>query len=62
MTFLNLICRNNHRLNFSIFFFLLLFISCAPVYNPNNLFMPGLKERGDIAAEVYLGSSDLGAT
>jgi len=60
MTFLNLICQRTYRLHFPIIFFLLLFVSCAPVYNPNNLFMPGLEERGDIAAEFYLGSSDLG--
>ena len=62
MTFLNLICQKTGRLLFPIIFFLLLFVSCAPVYNPNNLFMPGLEERGDIATEIYLGSSDLGAT
>ncbi len=62
MTFLNLIYQRINSLHIPIIFFLLLFISCAPVYNPNNLFMPGLEEKGDLSAEFALGSSDLGAT
>jgi len=63
MTLIKLLCHRIHRIHFYILYILvslIIFSSCAPVYNPNNLFMPGLKERGDLAAEFYLGSSDIG--
>ncbi len=60
MTLMKLICHRIHRIQFYILVSLIVFSSCAPVYNPNNLFMPGLKERGDLATEFYLGSSDIG--